>query len=54
MHMMTSSGTFLVVFVSWSFFVLPFLLWNSLWLVEEVLTLLCLFLIVRMEVSQFL
>jgi hypothetical protein len=30
---------------------LSFLLWNSLWLVEEVLTLLCLFLIVRMEIS---
>ncbi len=35
------------------FSVLSFLLWNSLWLVEEVLTSLCLFLIVRMEISQF-
>jgi hypothetical protein len=34
--------------------VLSFLLWNSLWLVEEVLTLLCLFLIVRMGISWFL
>jgi hypothetical protein len=34
--------------------VLSYLLWNSLWLVEEMLTLLCFFLIVRMEISQFL
>ncbi len=34
--------------------VLSLLLWNSLWLVEEVLTLLCFFLIVIMEISQFL
>jgi hypothetical protein len=33
------------------FSVLPFLLLNSLWLVGEVLTLLCLFLIMRMEIS---
>jgi hypothetical protein len=33
------------------FSVLSFLLWNSLWLVEEVLTLLCIFLIMRMEIS---
>jgi hypothetical protein len=36
------------------FSVLSFILWNSLWLVEEVLTLLCFFLIVRMEISQLL
>jgi hypothetical protein len=34
--------------------VLSFLLWNSLWLVEEVLTLLCLFLVARMWISWFL
>jgi hypothetical protein len=34
--------------------VLSFLLWSSLWLVEDVLTSLCLFLIVRMEISWFL
>jgi hypothetical protein len=39
-------------FVSWSFVIcFVFLLWNSLWLVEEVLTSLCLLLIVRMEIS---
>jgi hypothetical protein len=43
-------------FISFLFFgplfsVLSFLLWNSLWLVEEVLTLLCLFLNVGMEIS---
>ncbi len=36
------------------FSVLSFFLWNSLWLVEEVLTSLCLFLVVRMEISGFL
>ncbi len=36
------------------FSVFPFLLWNSLWLVEQVLNLLCLFLIVKMEISRFL
>ncbi len=42
-------------FVSWSFVIcFVFLLWNSLWLVEEVLTSLCLLLIVRMEISWFL
>jgi hypothetical protein len=30
------------LFLGSLFFVLSFLLWNSLWLVEEVLTLLCL------------
>jgi len=34
--------------------VLSFLLWNSLWLVEEVLTSLCLFVTVRMDISRFL
>ncbi len=33
------------------FSVFSFLLWDSLWLVEEVLTLLCLLLIMRMEIS---
>jgi hypothetical protein len=33
------------------FSVLSLLLWNSLWLVDEVLTLLCLFLNVGMEIS---
>jgi hypothetical protein len=42
-------------FVSWSFVIcFVFLLWNSLWPVEEVLTSLCLLLIVRMEISWFL
>jgi hypothetical protein len=36
------------------FSVLSFLLWNSLWLVEEVLTFLFFFLVIRMEISQFL
>jgi hypothetical protein len=36
------------------FSVFSFLLWNSLWLVEEMLTVLCLFLIIRMEICQFL
>ncbi len=33
---------------------LSFLLWNSLWLVEFFLTLLCFFLIVKIEISWFL
>jgi hypothetical protein len=33
---------------------LSFLLWNSLWLIEEVLTLLWFFLIVRMDISWLL
>jgi hypothetical protein len=44
----------LFLFLGPSFSVLPFLLWNSLWLVEEVLTLLYFFWIMRIEISQFL
>ncbi len=40
-----------VVFVFCLF--LSFLLWNFLWLLEEVLTLLCFFFILRMEISLF-
>ncbi len=36
------------------FSILSFLLWNSWWLVEELLMLLRIFLIVRMEISQLL
>jgi hypothetical protein len=32
---------------------LSFLVWNFLWLLEEVLTLLCFFFILRMEISLF-
>jgi hypothetical protein len=35
-------------------FVLSFLVWNFLWLLEELLTLLCFFFIMRMEISLFL
>jgi hypothetical protein len=35
-------------------FVLSFLIWNFLWLLEELLTLLCFFFIMRMEISLFL
>jgi hypothetical protein len=40
-----------VVFVFCLF--LSFLVWNFLWLLEEVLTLLCFFFIFRMEISLF-
>ncbi len=45
---------FCFLFLCPLFSVFSFFLWNSLWLVEEMLTSLCLFLIVRMEISQFL
>jgi hypothetical protein len=35
-------------------FVLSFLVWNFLWLLEELLTLLCFSFIMRMEISLFL
>jgi hypothetical protein len=42
-------------FVFWSFVIcFVFLLWNSLWLGEEVLTSLCLLLIVRIEILLIL
>jgi hypothetical protein len=46
--------TFFFLFLGPSLSVLSFLLWNLLWLVEEVLSLLWFFLIVRMEISWFL
>jgi len=42
---------YLFMFLGPWFSVLSFVRWNSLWLVEEVLTLLCIFLIMRMEIS---
>jgi hypothetical protein len=48
------SYCFCFLFLGPLFSVLSFLLWSSLWLVEEVLTSLCLFLIMRMEIIQFL
>jgi len=45
---------FFFLFLGPSLSVLSFLLWNLLWLVEEVLSLLWFFLIVRMEISWFL
>jgi hypothetical protein len=48
----------LLCFFNWFFgplfFVLSFLLWNYLWIVEEVLTFLFFFLVIRMEISRFL
>jgi hypothetical protein len=44
----------LTLFFGPSFSVFSSVLWNSLWLVEEVLALLCLFWIIRMEISEFL
>ncbi len=43
-----------LVFFCCFWFVLSFLVWNFLWLLEELLTLLCFFFITRMEISLFL
>ncbi len=45
-----SYGFFCFLFL----FVLSFLVWNFLWLLEELLTLLCFSFIMRMEISLFL
>jgi hypothetical protein len=45
---------FIYLFLGPWFSLLSFILWNPLWLVEEVLTLLCIFLIMQMEISWFL
>jgi hypothetical protein len=45
---------FWLLFLHPLFSALSFLIWNSLWLVEELLTLLYVFLIMRMEISEFL
>jgi hypothetical protein len=48
-----TASMFFFLFLGPLFSVFSFLLWNSLWLVEEVSTSLHLFLIMRMEISQF-